>query len=190
MTTAATNNGVREKILELSFYAFNQKGYKGVSMDLVARELKISKKTIYKHFNSKEEILETAIDNLFAEIKQRLSKAEKLSPDRELFITYFEIYRDFMNGLNPVLREEIRVDIPYLEERIGNFERRVVTRSLNRKLKEMRNKRLIEYPSPTRELSATFFGMFRGLLEGSEEMARFILTSFHKGIEVKKKKRK
>ena len=48
------------RIMDVSFAAFNRKGFQAVSMDEVAKELRISKKTIYKYFGSKEELLEVA----------------------------------------------------------------------------------------------------------------------------------
>ena len=46
-------NETKEKILKGTIQVFNKKGLK-LTMDDVADELKISKKTIYKEFASKE----------------------------------------------------------------------------------------------------------------------------------------
>ena len=48
---------IREKILKGTIQVFNKKGLK-LTMDDVADELKISKKTIYKDFSGKDEIFE------------------------------------------------------------------------------------------------------------------------------------
>ena len=61
---------IREKILIGTIQVFNKKGLK-LTMDDVADELKISKKTIYKEFNSKEEMFETMADYVFDNIKVR-----------------------------------------------------------------------------------------------------------------------
>ncbi|MBR1815905.1 MAG: TetR/AcrR family transcriptional regulator [Lachnospiraceae bacterium] len=60
---------IRETILEAAIKAFNQKGLK-FTMDDIARELGMSKKTIYTVFNDKEELLLTAVDYLFDHMKQ------------------------------------------------------------------------------------------------------------------------
>ena len=62
--------GIREKILIGTIQVFNKKGLK-LTMDDVADELKISKKTIYKEFTSKEEMFETMADYVFDNIKVR-----------------------------------------------------------------------------------------------------------------------
>lgn len=59
---------IREKILKGTIQVFNRKGLK-LTMDDVAEELKISKKTIYKEFSSKDEIFETMVDYVFYNIK-------------------------------------------------------------------------------------------------------------------------
>ena len=61
---------IREKILLGIIQVFNKKGLK-FTMDDVAEELKISKKTIYKEFTSKEEMFETMADYVFDNIKIR-----------------------------------------------------------------------------------------------------------------------
>ena len=61
---------IREKILIGTIQVFNKKGLK-LTMDDVADELKISKKTIYKEFTSKEEMFETMADYVFDNIKIR-----------------------------------------------------------------------------------------------------------------------
>ncbi len=61
---------IREKILNGIIAVFNKKGLK-FTMDDVADELKISKKTIYKEFSSKEEMFETMADYVFDNIKKK-----------------------------------------------------------------------------------------------------------------------
>ena len=61
---------IREKILKGTIQVFNKKGLK-LTMDDVADELKISKKTIYKEFSGKDEIFETMVDYVFDNIKVR-----------------------------------------------------------------------------------------------------------------------
>ena len=61
---------IRGKILNGTIRVFNKKGLK-LTMDDVAEELKISKKTIYKEFSGKEEMFETMADYIFDNIKDR-----------------------------------------------------------------------------------------------------------------------
>lgn len=69
---------VREKILSGTMEVFNQKGLK-FTMDDIAKELGISKKTIYKVFNDKEEMFLEMVDYLFDQIK--VSEEEVMQDD-------------------------------------------------------------------------------------------------------------
>lgn len=66
---------LRDEILESTLEVFNTKGMK-FTMDDIAKNLNISKKTIYTVFNDKEEMFMAMVDYLFDNIKQ--SEAEVL----------------------------------------------------------------------------------------------------------------
>jgi len=55
---------MKERILQEAALWFFREGFARVSMDDLARELGISKKTIYQHFASKEELLEQVLQQL------------------------------------------------------------------------------------------------------------------------------
>ena len=54
------------EILQTSLELFRRHGITSVSMDDIASKLRISKKTIYRKFENKEELVEKVIDHLFA----------------------------------------------------------------------------------------------------------------------------
>lgn len=58
------------KILRSTIKVFNIKGLK-LTMDDIAEYMGISKKTIYKYFDSKEEIFDQIVDYVFDDIKRR-----------------------------------------------------------------------------------------------------------------------
>ena len=60
---------LRQQILEGTIRAFNQKGIK-FTMDDIAKQLGISKKTIYTVFADKEELLLAMVDYMFDSIKE------------------------------------------------------------------------------------------------------------------------
>ena len=62
------NSELREKILMSTMEVFNNKGLK-FTMDDIAKNISISKKTIYKVFNDKEEMFLELVDYLFDGIK-------------------------------------------------------------------------------------------------------------------------
>ncbi|MFE8701366.1 TetR/AcrR family transcriptional regulator [Cytobacillus sp. FJAT-54145] len=54
----------KDKILDVALDLFSQKGYMGVSVREITREVGIKESSLYNHFQNKDEILET-IFNLF-----------------------------------------------------------------------------------------------------------------------------
>ena len=59
----------RERILEESSKLFAEKGYSATGIDEIARNVGITKSVIYYHFKNKEDILQTLIDEAFAQIQ-------------------------------------------------------------------------------------------------------------------------
>lgn len=55
---------IRDLIIETATDLFIQYGIKQVSMDNIAGQMHISKKTIYEHFQGKEELLKTGLQEL------------------------------------------------------------------------------------------------------------------------------
>jgi len=59
---------LKDKIMKKYFQLGMEQGFSKVLLDQVASELSISKKTIYKFFSSKEEIISACIDDVFTTI--------------------------------------------------------------------------------------------------------------------------
>lgn len=78
---------MKEKILEKALDLFLNLGFKSVTMDDLANEMGISKKTIYTHFNNKTQLVDESIMHLFwgisAGIDQICSTAK--NPIEELY---------------------------------------------------------------------------------------------------------
>ena len=92
-------NETKVKILEAVLTEFKKKGAK-FTMDDVASDLHMSKKTIYKEFNDKEEIFDALVDYCFDSIKEKeaeilndnsLSTVEKIE---KIMICMPDKYRD------------------------------------------------------------------------------------------------
>jgi len=62
----------REDMLLRIIKLYEKFGIKNLSMDDIARELHISKRTIYEQFGSRKELIQNAIAHLFVVIKQKM----------------------------------------------------------------------------------------------------------------------
>jgi TetR/AcrR family transcriptional repressor of mexJK operon len=52
----------RQQILASATHLFTDNGYTATSMDLIAKQAKVSKQTVYSHFGSKDELFAAAIE--------------------------------------------------------------------------------------------------------------------------------
>jgi len=116
---------LREKILEQTLLIFNQKGLK-FTMDDIAKEMGISKKTIYTVFNDKEELFLAAVDYMFDSIKEgeqavleddSLSTIEKI---RAVLGVMPEGYKDVDFRQLYVLKDKYPKIYAKVEERLEN----------------------------------------------------------------------
>ena len=65
---------MREKIIEKSTEMFLIRGSKGLTMDTIAYEMGISKKTIYKYFNTKRELVKAGSEYYFIKLQMVFMK--------------------------------------------------------------------------------------------------------------------
>jgi len=79
---------MRDKIIEKSTEMFLIQGSKGLTMDIIAYEMGISKKTIYKYFNTKRELVKAGSEYLFHKITNGIHKIMELNenPIKEMFL--------------------------------------------------------------------------------------------------------
>src|SRR5262245_46909806 len=57
-----SGEATRERILEGAYRQFRQKGYTRVSMDEIAATTKVTKRTLYYHFESKDALLASVLE--------------------------------------------------------------------------------------------------------------------------------
>lgn len=65
---------IKEQIIETALELFSQNGFLGTSMSDIASQLKITKGALYKHYESKQQILEQIIERM---AKLDLERAKK-----------------------------------------------------------------------------------------------------------------
>ena len=70
-----------KEILKVAKKLFSKYGFKKVSMDEIAKNAGVTKKTVYANFASKEELLNNLIKLELQDMKERFEKMEKESED-------------------------------------------------------------------------------------------------------------
>ncbi len=80
-TATVTEAGTRERMLEAARRWLFREGYQALTMDQLARDMGVSKKTLYVHFSGKEELVNEVIEAFAREI---LSLADDIFSDESL----------------------------------------------------------------------------------------------------------
>ena len=95
---------VKDKIVKESFQLFCRRGIKSVSMDDIATHLSISKKTIYKWFENKDQVVDAALRVYLFDIHADCSQisTEAGNAIEELF-TIMKMIRQKMAGVHPAV---------------------------------------------------------------------------------------
>ncbi len=69
------------EIREFAIAQFMRYGVKSVSMDDISGQIGISKKTLYKHFNNKEELIDLCMSDFIRKEKQLINHLQETSDD-------------------------------------------------------------------------------------------------------------
>jgi TetR/AcrR family transcriptional regulator, cholesterol catabolism regulator len=74
-------------IINRSSEMYLRLGFKSVTMDDVASEMGISKKTIYQYFSNKRELVEAVINSIFTQVSNKMNEItnSNLNPIEKLF---------------------------------------------------------------------------------------------------------
>jgi AcrR family transcriptional regulator len=100
---------ISEKILETAGSLFLKYGVKSISMDDIARELSISKKTIYHFFKDKNEMVYLISERFLQEQKDKFDRIQEESKDPiELLYGGTLHAREIFEKINPYILFDIR----------------------------------------------------------------------------------
>ena len=115
-------NHVEEIILNVAQKRMLKFGYRKVTMDEIAQDLRMSKNTIYKSFRSKVEIAEALLDKLKSRINEYQINIEKESNDPLEILSKNTFY--FQKELSPWFEhflKDIKFELPSLWQDFVDF---------------------------------------------------------------------
>lgn len=129
---------IKDKILQEANKLFFEKGYRKVTVDEIASNLSISKKTIYKYYQSKKDLL----DDTFGFWKSRLTAEIDQILDRD-DLSFIDKLQEIMSHigvalgrLNSDLITEIQENVPDLWKKIIQYKHEAAFLRFNRLIEE------------------------------------------------------
>ena len=139
--TDFTTMEVKERILLKAADLFMRYGIRSVTMDEIAGQLGISKKTIYQFFTDKDEIVEGVVNKEILENECKCSGFLMASENavHEVFISLEEM-EEMFKGMNPLImydleKHHLKAHKKY-RDHINKFMYQVIVENLQRGIKE------------------------------------------------------
>jgi AcrR family transcriptional regulator len=124
MPTVSTAPDVKERIIAAASIRFVEEGSSPVPLDEIAGSLGISKKTFYKHFKSKDELLVVVTDRLLAEVH---AEFRSIAEAETGFLEKFESLVTFLGArftrLSKPMMRDLQRHSPHIWARVEKFRR-------------------------------------------------------------------
>jgi TetR/AcrR family transcriptional regulator, cholesterol catabolism regulator len=94
----------KERILQKADELFNRYGIRSVSMDDIAAQLGMSKKTLYQYYADKDELVTGVFSAIMENNKNRCTECRKMSENalHEVFLSFDRVQEMFAN-MNPAV---------------------------------------------------------------------------------------
>lgn len=131
----------KERILQKSHELFNKYGIRSVSMDDIAAQLGMSKKTLYQYFADKEEMVDACFSGVMNQSRHQCMADQQLAenPIHEFFLA-FDMIKEMFAEMNPSVLYDLQKYHPAAFKKFHefkyNFLYNVITSNLQRGIKE------------------------------------------------------
>lgn len=155
----------RTRILNYAVNKFHAEGFYKTSMDEIARDLQMSKKTIYKYFQSKEILLEAVAGWLMSESKEHI---DSILSSKESVVVKFtkiiNIYNSKVLKCSDKWFTDLQIHAPRLWQKIDEFRTNRIYQVLSELIDEGKNEGLIDKEIPTCVIVSTYNSSMRSMI--------------------------
>ncbi|MCX8056047.1 MAG: TetR/AcrR family transcriptional regulator [Ignavibacteria bacterium] len=160
-----SNNSVtRERIIEIARHKFFTEGFVKTSIDEIAREYHISKKTIYSHFKSKDELLNHVVKDFIAKTTDtiiEIMKSDKNSIQK--LIDVLNLIQHNMRQMNLKYINDIKNHKPKLWNYFEKFRKENLEKIVYQTIENGKKENLFEEINPE-IVFRVFYGAVRNIL--------------------------
>lgn len=127
----------QEKILKTSLELFYKYGIKRVTMDDIAKELGMSKKTIYHHFKEKDDLVNNLCDTEMAKHEKIFDDLFNQSKDpiHEIMLISSNM-REMMQNINPIFFLDLHKFHPEALKRFQEFKQGCAFKHIERNIRK------------------------------------------------------
>jgi len=123
---------MRERILDTALRLFRTFGIKSITMQDIARDCGISKKTVYESFADKQELVEEVTRFMIAAHGNNLEVCSANGKDAiDELVSSLRFTETFAKSINPVLLHELEKYHPTAWKTIADFKKDYVTKAIS-----------------------------------------------------------
>lgn len=127
---------MRERIQQKAEELFHRYGIRSITMDEIAAQLGISKKTIYQSFSDKDELVTAVFDKHMVENKEKCLADREKSKDaiHEIFLD-LELMGEMLKAMNPYVMYDLEKYHPNVFKKFIDYKNKFLYKLLNDNLK-------------------------------------------------------
>ncbi|MEO5721843.1 MAG: TetR/AcrR family transcriptional regulator [Chthoniobacterales bacterium] len=158
-------SGAREQIVEAGRTHFFRHGFRGVTMDELAAELGMSKKTLYNHFKSKHVLLEAVLAAKFAAIETELDRIGRDHPHdfpAALHHLLAAISRE-MGEIKPPFVRDMRQKAPQLFKTVERRRAEIIERTFDELFVEGQRTGMVRKDIPAKVMIEILLGAVQAI---------------------------
>lgn len=162
----------KEKILEIARQKFFQDGFVKTSIDEIAREYHISKKTIYKHFKSKDDLLTGVVKDFTGRVTNTIIEIMKSKKNSiEKLIDVLNLIQNSIRQFSLRYIDDIQKHKPKLWNYIEKFRKENLEKIVYQTIEEGKKEGLFNDVNPD-IVFRIFYGAVRNVISPD-----FLITS-------------
>ncbi|MBI5749910.1 MAG: TetR/AcrR family transcriptional regulator [Nitrospinae bacterium] len=157
---------MKNRIIDTAEKRFSQYGFRRVTMDDIASDLGISKKTLYQNFKSKDDIAWAVKERMHKDIDRLLKKAKKEIPEPiERFKRVIAEVTERVAVIGSAFMTDIKKDIPDLWRECEEFREREIYKYIGGILEEGIKKGKIRKDIDTKIAVMAYLGAIRMIIQ-------------------------
>ena len=156
----------RQRIVDAARAHFFSHGFRSVTMDDLAEELGISKKTLYAHFPGKIELLEAVLADKFAGVEAKLKEATCAHP-RDFPATLHALLANTQRELDeikPPFVRDMRQKAPHVFKVVERRRAALIERSFGRLFIEGQRAGMVRKDVPARLIIEILLAMVQAIM--------------------------
>ena len=156
----------RQRIVDAARVHFFSHGFRSVTMDDLAEELGISKKTLYAHFPGKIELLEAVLADKFAGVEAKLKEATRAHPHdfpATLHALLANTQRE-LDEIKPPFVRDMRQKAPHVFKVVERRRAALIERSFGRLFIEGQRAGMVRKDVPARLMIEILLAMVQAIM--------------------------